>query len=121
MKIEVLYLPDCPHYVTALGLIHEVLAETGIAAQVELVRVETEEDARRLEFIGSPTVRVDGVDVETYVTFAAQGDHSGRPYRLRCRLYAEDGEALGWPGRRMLRDTIEVGHLAETGMLAICC
>lgn len=118
MKIEVLYSPDCPHGVTALGLVHEVLAETGIEARVELVRVETEADARRLEFIGSPTVRV---DVEPHVTFAAMGDHAGRPYGLRCRRYAEDGEALQWPGRGMLRDTIEVGHLAERGLLATCC
>ncbi|MBI5828999.1 MAG: hypothetical protein HZB20_05550 [Chloroflexi bacterium] len=115
MKIEVLYTPDCLHYVTALQLVHDALAETGIEAQVELVRVETEDDARRLRFIGSPTVRVDDVDVEPYVTFAA-GD-----FGRRCRMYVEDEQALGWPGQRMLRDTIEVGHLAEMGMLATCC
>lgn len=115
MEIEVLYSPDCPHYVTALQLVHEILAETGIAAQVELVRVETEDDAHRLEFVGSTTVRVDGVDVEPYVTFAA------KDFGLRCRLYAEDGEVLSWPSQRMLRDTIEVCYLAEMGMLAACC
>jgi hypothetical protein len=115
MKIEVLYSPECPHYVTALQLVHEALSETGIAAQVELVRVETEADARRLEFIGSPTVRVGGVDVEPYVTFMA------KDFGLRCRLYAEGGEALGWPSKRVLRDTIEVGYLAEMDMLGACC
>ena len=115
MKIEVLYSPECPNYVQALMLVHDVLAETGIEAQVELVRVETEDEARRLRFVGSPTVRVDGVDVEPYVTFAA-GD-SGR----RCRMYVEDEQALGWPGKRMLQDTIEVGHLAEMDLLATCC
>jgi len=115
MKIEVLYSPECPHYVAALQLVHEILAETGITAQVELMRVETEEEARRLEFIGSPTVRVDGVDVEPYVTFAA------KDFGLRCRLYAEGGEALGWPSKRALRDTIEVGYLAEMDMLGACC
>lgn len=115
MKIEVLYSPDCPYYVMALQLVHEVLAETGITAQVELVRVETEDDARRLKFIGSPTVRVNDVDVETYVTFAA------RDFGLRCRLYADEDEALGWPGKRILRDSIEVGHLADMDMLSTCC
>lgn len=115
MKIEVLYSPECPNYVQTLALVHDVLAETGIPAQVELVRVETEDEARRLRFIGSPTVRVDGVDVEPYVTFAA------RDFGLRCRWYAEDGQVLGWPGRRMLQDTIEVGHLAEMDLLATCC
>jgi len=74
MKIEVLYSPECPHYVAALQLVHEILAETGITAQVELMRVETEEEARRLEFIGSPTVRVDGVLVRGCLMLAVQAD-----------------------------------------------
>jgi len=115
VKIEVLYSPGCPHHLAAIEFIHEILAETGIAAQIELIRVETEEEARRLEFIGSPTVRVDGLDVETYVSFAA------KDFRLRCRQYTEGGDVLDWPSRRMLRDTIEVGHLAEMGLLAACC
>jgi hypothetical protein len=115
MKIELLYLPGCPDYLPALELIHDILAETGITAQVELVRVETEGEARRLKFIGSPTVRVDGLDVEPEVTFAA------KDFGLRCRLYVEDGQVLGWPGRRMLRDLIEIGHLSELGWLPACC
>jgi hypothetical protein len=115
MKIEVLYSPDCPYYVTALQHVHEVLSETGIAAQIKIIRVETEEDAQRLRFVGSPTVRVDGLDVQPYVTFAAKN------FGLRCRWYAEDGDALKWPVRRMLRDTIEVGHLAEMDVLTACC
>lgn len=121
MKIEVLYSPECQDYVAALEAIYWALAETDIPARVELVRVESEEDAPRLEFIGSPTVRVDGVDVEPYMTFAAQGDPSDRPYGLRCRLYAEDGQAQGWPSERMVRDAVEVGYLAERDMLATCC
>jgi len=115
MKIEVLYSPDCPDYIAALEAIYQVLADMDIRARIELIRVETDEDARRLRFIGSPTVRVDGVDVEPYVTFAA------KDFGLRCRFYAEGGEALGWPSKRVLRDTIEVGYLAEMGMLAACC
>lgn len=115
MKIEVLFSPGCPHYVAAIESIHEILAETGIAAQIELVPVETEDEARQLKLIGSPTVRVDGLDVETYVSFAA------KDFGLRCRQYTEGGDVLDWPSRRMLRDTIEVGHLAELGLLAGCC
>ncbi len=123
MKIEILYMPECPHYLAALELVQEVLAATGISAEVELIRVETEADAHRLEFMGSPTVRVDGVDVEPHVTFAspARQPAGGRDFGLRCRSYAADGQARGWPGERMLRDTIEVAHLVEMGILVGCC
>lgn len=115
MKIEVLYSPQCKGYLPALDLVQEVLVETDITAQVELIRVETEAEARRLEFIGSPTVRVDEVDVEPHAMFR------GKDFSLRCRVYSEDGQELEWPSHRMVKDTIEVGHLAEMGMLGKCC
>ena len=115
MKIEVLYFPDCPNYVPALALVHEVLAETGIQAEMELVRIETEANAQRLEFIGSPTVRVNGVDVDLH------GASVATDFGLRCRLYAEDGQVMGRPSRRMLRDSIEMCQLAEMDMLGTCC
>ncbi|MBI3159444.1 MAG: hypothetical protein HYZ26_07585 [Chloroflexi bacterium] len=115
MKIEVLYSPQCIGYLPALKLVQEVLAETDITAQVELVRVETEAEAQRLQFIGSPTVRVDGLDVEPYVTFGRND------FGLRCRVYREGGQELDWPSHRIVKDTIEVGHLAEMGMLGRCC
>ena len=93
----------------------EVLAETDIDAQVEVIKVETEANAQRLQFIGSPTVRVDGLDVEPYVTFGA------KDFGLRCRVYTEDGQELEWPSYRIVKDTIEVGHLAKMGMLGRCC
>lgn len=115
MKIEVLYSPQCTGYLPALVLVREVLAETEITAQVKLIRVETEAEAHQLQFIGSPTVRVDGLDVEPYVTIARTD------FGMRCRIYSEDGQELGWPSHRIVKDTIEVGHLAEMGMLGRCC
>jgi hypothetical protein len=115
MKIEVLFTPNCPHYRVVIRMVREILAETGIQAQIKLVCVDSEADARRLKFVGSPTVRVDGLDVEPYVTFAAKG------FNLRCRTYEDNGQVLHWPGWRTLKDMIEVGHLAELGMLSTCC
>lgn len=115
MRIELLYTVDCPDYVTAAELIRKVLSETGIPARLELVPVETEEQAQRLQFVGSPTVRVDGLDLDPYVTFAAT--HFG----LRCRTYQDGKQVRGWPSKRQLKDVIEVGWLAERGLLASCC
>ena len=45
MKIEVLYFDGCPAYRTAKKALREVLAEEGIEAEVELVAVNTDEEA----------------------------------------------------------------------------
>lgn len=115
MKIELLYTVDCPDYVRAAELIRNVLSETRVPAQLELVPVQTEEQARRLRFVGSPTVRVDGLDMDPYVTFAAND------FGLRCRQYRDGERVRGWPSKRQVKDVIEVGWLAERGLLASCC
>ncbi|GCC10409.1 hypothetical protein IPdc08_00433 [archaeon] len=64
MKVELLYFDDCPSYETAYNTLGEVLKEEGIEAEIEKVNVKTEEEAQKLRFLGSPTIRVDGKDVE---------------------------------------------------------
>src|SRR3954451_13894851 len=64
MKVELLYFDGCPSYEALLPRLRSLFAEAGVAAEVELHRVETEEDAVAQRFLGSPTLRVDGVDVE---------------------------------------------------------
>lgn len=115
MKIELLYTPNCADYVTAADLIRQVLAETEIPAHLELVPVESDEQAQRLRFVGSPTVRVDGLDLEPLVTFMATD------FGLRCREYRDGHRVRGWPSKRQVRDIIEVGWLAEQGLLSTCC
>jgi hypothetical protein len=59
MRVEVLYFDGCPTYLETERTLREVLTEEGIEAEVELVAVNTDEEARRLWFPGSPTIRVD--------------------------------------------------------------
>jgi hypothetical protein len=79
MRIEVLYVPGCPNYQPALERVKRVLASETVADEVHGVRVTTEAEAKALLFPGSPTVRVNGMDVEPKPT-AAPG--------LACRLYS---------------------------------
>lgn len=62
--VKVQMSPGCGHGQQAVALVRDVLAELAPDARVEIVVVETLEDADRLGFRGSPTVLVDGVDVE---------------------------------------------------------
>lgn len=66
------------------------LASTGVAAEIELVEVKDADAAQRLRFLGSPTVRIDGVDVEP-----AAGQRS--EFGLKCRLFATPDGLAGTP------------------------
>jgi hypothetical protein len=80
--IEILFFAGCPRWGIALDRANEAVAALGLSGWVEVRerQVETEDEAVRIRFLGSPTVLVDGRDVELGAT---QGDDFG----LRCRLY----------------------------------
>ncbi len=80
--IDVLYFDGCPGAAPALALAHDVAARhAGVV--VRAVRVEAA-DAEALQFVGSPTLRVDGVDV-------APAAEVPTGFAMRCRVYAVDG------------------------------
>ena len=78
MKLEVLYFDGCPSH----GQLMPTLRELADAHDAELVqsRVETTEHAHAARFLGSPSVRVNGRDVEP-------GTHTRFDYGIKCRLY----------------------------------
>jgi hypothetical protein len=87
MKIELLYFEGCPSYAELLPRLRELIASEGIQDEVQLRRVETPEEAERERFLGSPTVRIDGLDVDPT---AEDRDDFG----MECRLYrTEEGLA----------------------------
>jgi hypothetical protein len=96
VKIEVMYVPDCPNHAAALKRLREILSEEEFRACVQEVLVPDTAMAQRLGFPGSPTIRVDGLDVEP---------QSEKPvvFGLMCRLYADGG---GVPSLRSLRTAI---------------
>jgi hypothetical protein len=64
MKIQVLMTPGCVNGSRARELVADVARQMAPAAEVETVTVETMDDARRWSVPGSPTIRVDGLDVD---------------------------------------------------------
>ena len=64
MKIELLYFEGCPSYGELLPTLRELLASEGVKDEVEVRRVETPEEAEFEHFLGSPTVRINGEDVD---------------------------------------------------------
>jgi hypothetical protein len=96
MRIDFLYWEDCPSHADALARLRQVLADEGIDDAVHLVRVETQEDAERHGFPGSPTIRFDGVDLQPEGV-------QGRAL-LTCRTYrTETGRLSPLPTVAMIR------------------
>jgi hypothetical protein len=89
--IEVLAFAGCPHRAATVALAEEVAAALGVAAEIQEVEVRDTAEAERLCFLGSPTLRVNGADVEP-------GTAARTDYALGCRLYAGSGV----PSRELL-------------------
>jgi hypothetical protein len=98
-KIELLYWDGCPSYPEALELLENVLAQSGVDAQVEVHEVLSHEEAQALRFPGSPTILVDGRDVD-------QAGAGGEP-SLSCRIYRlPDGRVSPVPSREQLEEAL---------------
>lgn len=98
MDIELLYFEGCPHWIEARKLLNEVLTEQALPDELMLVAVDSNEEAQRQHFMGSPSIRIDGRDVEPGVP--AEG------FNMECRLYWIDGKPRGVPSREWVAAAI---------------
>jgi hypothetical protein len=97
VKVELFYWRGCPSYPEAQRLVVEALA--GHDAEVELHEVHTDKEATALRFPGSPTIRVDGRDIDP-----AGADS---PPALTCRIYhLPDGRVSPLPAREQLLEAL---------------
>jgi hypothetical protein len=98
-SVELLWWEGCPSTEDALGMLREEMTAAGLDAQaVDVREVSTDADARREEFVGSPTIRVDGRDVQPV---------PDEPLGLSCRVYRlADGRISPLPDRDEVRQTL---------------
>ena len=95
MRIELLYYPECPSHERVLELLRDALALEGIRADIEVIRIDTQEQAEQYRFVGSPTIRIDGREIQPQPHL---------PYRLTCRTFLhEDGRLSPLPSLMTLR------------------
>ena len=95
MRIHVLYFEGCPGHRPAVELVRHVLSDLKVEAQVEEVEVRDAAEAEGLRFLGSPTIQVDGIDIEP-------GAEARSDYAMCCRMYG----ASGTPSRTMVEIAI---------------
>jgi hypothetical protein len=100
VTVEFLYWAGCPSHPEARELLEEVLQARGVDVAVDVREVRTQEDARELAFPGSPTIRVDGRDV----------DPAGaeEPPSLSCRIYRlANGRVSPVPTREQIEEALQ--------------
>jgi len=98
VKVELLYVAECPSHPAAVRLVRDVLGAQGVAADIHEVLVADEKMAKELRFCGSPTIRINGRDV------AGEAKKS-KGFALSCRLYPGSQE-IGLPSAEMVRRAV---------------
>lgn len=98
MKVEILYFEGCPNHVPAAEMVERVMKREGIRADVGRIEIPDIETARAIRFLGSPSIRVDGVDIEP-------GRDSDPPF-FGCRTYTLAGKTAGVPPEQWLVDAL---------------
>jgi hypothetical protein len=97
--VELLYFDGCPNHEPALALVQRLSRELGLEPEVRLVNVPDEEAAQRLRFLGSPTIRVGGRDVDPHT-------EERDDYALSCRVFRTEAGIVGQPDEGWVRDAL---------------
>ena len=98
--VELLYFDGCPNHAPAQALVERVSTDLGIGVELKLVNILDPDAAVRERFLGSPSIRVDGRDIEP-------GAEARTDYSLSCRVYRTE---TGQPEERWLRDALRSGR-----------
>jgi hypothetical protein len=107
MRVELLWWEGCPSTEEALADLRAAMTELRLdPASIEVREIDTDDAAERESFVGSPTIRVDGRDIQPPVD---------EPTALTCRVYRlRDGRYSPTPDPADLRDALkEAVHAAQ--------
>ncbi len=98
-RVDILYHEKCSHYPQAIERIKQVLSEEGIEAEINEIRITSEEEAQQYDFLGSPTIRIDGEDLES-----EEERQKGHTYAHdSCRVYHYEGKLFMIPHKETIR------------------
>jgi hypothetical protein len=102
MNIELLYFEGCPNHLPAIEMLREILDSLWRTDQIHQVEVHTQAEAEAIRFVGSPSIRVNGCDLEPWARTA-------KDFGLSCRTYLDGPRYGGVPSRELLRRAIMEG------------
>ena len=95
--VEILSFAGCPNHLGAIELVERVSGEVGLDPEIRVLDVPDQEAAQRLRFLGSPTIRVGGRDVDPH-------GEERRDDALSCRVFRTEAGVSGQPDERWVRE-----------------
>ena len=98
-RVQILYFDGCPNHEAARALVERIAAELELQPEIDMVEVPDAASAKALRFLGSPTVRVGGRDVEPGAE--ARGD-----FVVSCRVYRSERGFSGQPYEDWIRSAL---------------
>jgi hypothetical protein len=104
-RVEFLWWRECPSWERALAILRKAMDAAGMdASLIEVREIDTSDEAERERFVGSPTIRIDGADL--------QPPREGEPVGLTCRVYRRrDGRVSPLPDPDDIADALAAGGL----------
>jgi hypothetical protein len=94
-----MFFDGCPNHDALLPHLEQLLRGAEIRAEIRLRRIANDTAAQHERFLGSPTVRVDGRDVEP-------GAEARVDFGLKCRLYRTPAGLRGTPSDEWILDAL---------------
>ncbi len=103
MVIRILTFEGCPNCNAARELVEQTARELHIQADIERIQVNSDIEAERYHFLGSPTIQVNGEDIEV--------DRRHEKASYACRVYRTAHGVVGVPPKHFLVDAIREAQL----------
>ncbi|MGB9721568.1 MAG: DF family (seleno)protein [bacterium] len=94
MNIRFLYFKGCPNAEPALELLKQIIQENGLNEKIEVIEIITEQDAQKYNFLGSPSIQINGLDIEK--------EKRNDPPVFGCRIYKTKDGYSGVPPKDMI-------------------
>ena len=107
MRVEVLYFEGCPNHAPTIERVRSELVSRGLPKEIEEVEIHSQVEAETLRFLGSPSVRINGSDIELEA-------RNLKSFGMSCRTYLEGTVRSGSPSRDLIGRALSE-HTTQAG------
>ena len=129
MKIELLYILDCPWCVKTKRLIKESLKELGVKADVKEILIDSDGKAERYKFEGSPSIRINGKDIQREILKGQclsceelaeitrdTTEFVKQECKCGCRRYVYNGKEYPYPPKGMIKEAVKLAMRSKQAL-----
>ena len=98
-SIQLVYYEKCPNFKHVLKNLKDALTEEKTNAQIQIIKLSNLQEAKNLQIIGSPTIRINNKDIDPPIKKSTDSS-------LKCRSYSYHGKITGWPPKELIIEAL---------------